>query len=110
MKLHCISAVEHPAYHLVIQESTRDRNCIYVSRKNTVGQWRIEEVPDGAEDDITSISLTSNHGRVFVHNIYNPPPLSHSSKEVGTMELIPQILGKDGKHILVGNSNLHHLR
>ncbi|KAI0995575.1 hypothetical protein K3495_g12605, partial [Podosphaera aphanis] len=86
------------------------RTCIYVSRNLDVGKWRMEHVPEEAGSDITSISIQTNQGKIWVHSVYNPPPLSHSSSHLGTLRWLPQILAPEGQHILVGDFNLHHPR
>ncbi|KAI0995171.1 hypothetical protein K3495_g13010, partial [Podosphaera aphanis] len=104
------TTVRHPAYHLVFPGDTRGRTCIYVSKHLAVDKWRVETAPADAEGDITSISLRTNHGKVWVHSIYNPPPLHRASRDLGTLQWIPQILAQDGHHVLVGDFNLHHPR
>lgn len=102
------TTVKHPAYHLVMPGSTKGRTCIYVSKHLAADKWRMETTPAEADGDITSISLQTIQGKVWIHNIYNPPPLSHSSQELGTLHWIPQILVQTGYHMLVGDFNLHH--
>ncbi|KAI0996003.1 hypothetical protein K3495_g12178 [Podosphaera aphanis] len=100
------TTVKHPAYHLVFPNSRRSRTCIYVSKWLDTDKWKIEETPEQALGDITTISIV----RVRIHNIYNPPPLCHSSQELKTLSWIPQILPQEGHHLLVGDFNLHHPR
>lgn len=102
------STIRHPAYHLVSPETPRSRTCIYISKEIAIDKWKIDEVPEEAGGDITSISLQTDQGKVRVHNIYNPPPLSHCSQKRNTLEWIPQILSQDGHHLIVGDFNLHH--
>lgn len=83
---------------------------MYVSKKLDTAQWRKEDSPEGAGGDITSISLQTAQGRVWVHSLYNPPPGSHQSTEPGTLRWIPEILSPQGHHILMGDFNLHHPR
>ncbi|KAI0991993.1 hypothetical protein K3495_g16193, partial [Podosphaera aphanis] len=103
------TTLKHPAYHLVFPDVSKSRTCIYVSKHLEVGRWRKEETPEEAGGDITCISLQTNRGKIYVNNIYNPPSLSHGSKELGTIKFIPEIISK-GLHILVGDFNLHHPR
>ena len=102
------TTVQHPAYHLIFPGGPRSRTCTYISKHLATNKWRKEEVPEGSEGDITSISLETDAGKVWIHNIYNPPPLSHSSRDMNTLKWIPQLLENDGNHALVGDFNLHH--
>ncbi|KHJ32561.1 hypothetical protein EV44_g4324 [Erysiphe necator] len=70
----------------------------------------MEQIFEESEGDITSISLETEKGKVYITNLYNPPPLSHRSKELKTLKYLPEILSKEGHHILVGDFNLHHPR
>lgn len=103
------TSIKHPAYHLVFPDGHKGRTCIYVSKHLAVGKWRVEKTPE-ADGDITSISIQTDIGKIHVINTYNPPPLSHSSKELGTLKHLPDLLSKTGRHILVGDFNLHHPR
>lgn len=102
------TTVRHPAYHLVFPDYKNSRTCIYVSKELAIDKWKVEATTEEAKGDITSISLQTSQGKVCVHNIYNPPPLAHSSRELGTLQWIPQILAQKGKHVLIGDFNLHH--
>ena len=103
------TSIKHPAYHLVFPDGHKGRTCIYVSKLLAVGKWRVEKTPE-ADGDITSISMQTDIGKIYVNNIYNPPPASHSSKELGNLKHLPELLSKAGRHILVGDFNLHHPR
>ena len=104
------TSISHPAYHLVFPDSHRGRTCIYVSKHLEVDKWRMEKPPMGADGDITSISIQTNGGKIYLNNIYNAPPLSHSSRDLGTLKFLPELFSKEGPHILVGDFNLHHPR
>lgn len=103
------TTLKHPAYHLVFPGDHKSRTCIYISKHLATNTWRKENVPEESNGDITSISLETDIGKVWVHNIYNPPPLSHSSRDMNTLRWIPEILEKEGYHILVGDFNIHHV-
>ncbi|KAI1003132.1 hypothetical protein K3495_g5078 [Podosphaera aphanis] len=103
------TSIKHPAYHLVFPDGIKGRTCIYVSKQLAVDKWRVEKSPN-ANGDITSISIQTDRGKIYITNINNPPPLSHSSKELGTLKYLPEFLSKEGQHILVGDFNLHHPR
>lgn len=104
------TTVKHPAYHLVFPDGHKGRTCIYVSKHLAVGKWRAESPQVETNGDITSISLQTDRGKIFINNIYNPPPLSRSSRDLGTLKYLPKLLSKEGQHILVGDFNLHHPR
>lgn len=104
------TTVKYPAYHLVSPGGSKSRTCVYNSKQLAVENWNVKIAPENAGGDITSISLQTSQGKVWVHSIYNPPPRSHSSKDLGTLQWIPQILTQAGHHILLGDFNLHHPR
>ncbi|KAI0998083.1 hypothetical protein K3495_g10108 [Podosphaera aphanis] len=102
--------IKYPAYHLVFPDGSKGRTCIYVSKQLAVDKWRVEKSPE-ANGDITSISIQTDRSKIYITNIYTPPPpFSHSSKELGTLKYLPELVSKDGQHILVGDPNLHHPR
>lgn len=100
------TTIKHTAYHLVFPDVHKIRTCIYVSKHLEVGKWRKEETPKEAGGDIISISIHSNRSKIYVNNVYNPHPLSHGSKDLGTIKFLPEIISK-GQHILVGDFDLH---
>lgn len=104
------TTAKHPAYHLVFPQHPGSRTCIYVSKRLDTAQWRKEDSPEGAGGDVTSISLQTAQGKVWVHSLYNPPPGSHQSTELGTLKWIPEMLLPQGHHIITGDFNLHHPR
>lgn len=104
------TTVRLPAYHLVFPRGTRGRSCIYASKNLAVDKWWMETVPIDAERDITSISLQANQGKVWINFAHNPPPSFYCSKDLVTLQWIPQILDKSGYLVLVGDFNLQHLR
>ncbi|KAI1000156.1 hypothetical protein K3495_g8039 [Podosphaera aphanis] len=55
-------------------------------------------------------TIQTDRGKIYITNIYNPPPPSHSSKELDTLKYLPEFLSKEGQHILVGDFNLYHPR
>ncbi|KAI1005378.1 hypothetical protein K3495_g2839 [Podosphaera aphanis] len=54
------STINHPAYHLNFPGGLKSRTCIYISKSLAIGKWRKENVPQGSEGDITSISLETD--------------------------------------------------
>ncbi|KAI7106877.1 hypothetical protein KC340_g1239 [Hortaea werneckii] len=45
---------------------------------------------------------------LHIHNCYNPPPKLLTSRNLATLQLLPQALSHPGEHMLVGDFNLHH--
>jgi exonuclease III len=91
-----LTTVKHPAYHLIFPPFQGSRTCIYVSKALNITQWRKEDTPEGAAGDITSISLQTAQGRIWIHNVYNPPPESHSSSNLQTLQWLPELLEAQG--------------
>jgi hypothetical protein len=46
--------------------------------------------------------------KLHIHNCYNPPPKLLTSRNLATLQLLPQALSHSGEHILVGDFDLHH--
>lgn len=99
-----------PGLHLIFPDNHKSRTCIYISKHLRVDRWRKEHTLEGAEWDITSINLQTNLGKLSIHNVYNLPSFSHSSRDLRTIKFILDLLTNEGHHILVGDFNLHHLR
>jgi exonuclease III len=93
-------------YYTVIAKQGTPRTCIYVSKEIANADWQ-QVTQEGTGGDITSIEVTTSQGQIQIHSLYNPPPVSRSSIQLGTMEKVPG-LTETGQHILVGDFNLHH--
>ncbi len=91
-------------FHLLYYDDERTRVCFYVNQRLDPDSWAVEF--NGG--DFATIHLQTYQGLIHVHNIYNPPPSSHTSNEPGTLPALDQALDKPGQHIAVGDYNLHH--
>lgn len=101
----------NPGYYVCIPTSPNPRTCIYVSKEIDVTRWKQEPSPIGLQQgDVTSISLSTPQGKTWVHSIYNPPPDSHSSHTLNTLQWLQPLLQPEGSHITLGDFNLHHPR
>uniref|UniRef100_A0A9Q8LFZ7 Endonuclease/exonuclease/phosphatase domain-containing protein n=1 Tax=Passalora fulva TaxID=5499 RepID=A0A9Q8LFZ7_PASFU len=100
------STVKSPEYHSVVNRTEGvPRSCIYISKKVSTEDW--QALPR-ADRDITTIQLTTSHGQILVHSVYNPPPESRSSTQLHTLERLPEAMSQQAQNIVVGDFNLHH--
>ncbi|KAI0991888.1 hypothetical protein K3495_g16299 [Podosphaera aphanis] len=91
------TTVKHPAYHLVFPDGQKSRTCIYVSKNLAIDKWRKEKTLAEAGGDMTAISLQTDRGKIFINNVYNPPPLSHGSSDLGTLKFLEELLSREGQ-------------
>lgn len=106
-------------FHLVHLGGPGVRTCFYVNKKIDTDSW--EPVYRGG--DLCSLKMTLEPERrigqggsletspkaVWIHNVYNPSPVSHESNDSpSTLPLVEEALSQEGEHILLGDFNLHH--
>ena len=60
------TTVTHPAYHLVFPNGHNGRTCTYISKSLTINKWRKERVPEKLQGDITSVSIDTGLGKIFI--------------------------------------------
>ena len=89
-----------PAY-----DDRQRRSCFLINRRLDPTIWSIEyPCPD-----LTVFCLQVEDRTVWVYNIYNPPPGSYSTDQPNTpLSLLPDLLLRDGDHLLLGDFNLHY--
>lgn len=73
-----------------------------------IGKWSKEKTPEGAGEDMISISPQIDRGKILLNNFYSPSPPSHGSNDLGTLLFPEELPPKEGQHILVGDFILHH--
>ena len=59
--------------------------------------------------DAQSITLRLGATQINVHNIYSPPPASHTdNSEISILTVLSHALRMPGEHMVVGDFNLYH--
>jgi len=91
-------------YTLVFPQQGRARTCIYINKQIPLAQWH-----SGSEPDYCWVRLELETGPLTIHNLYSETPESYETIVWNTP--IPQVLEatqSPGRHIVVGDFNLHH--
>jgi exonuclease III len=98
----------HSGFHLIDLKRADSRVSIYVNKNISENIWT-ETVHS---PDLLTVSLRligEEQAVINIHNIYNPPPSSHTEeREKGTLPYLQHALHMPGAHIVVGDFNLHH--
>ena len=94
-------------FHLIDNKRADSRISIYVNKEISIGSW--EEVFHSPDVATVTLRLAGGTQVINVHNVYSPPPASHND-ETGTASIIAltNALTMPGRHIVVGDFNLHH--
>jgi hypothetical protein len=93
-----------PNYHLIYPLSKETRVCFYVSKAINQNEWATTE----HSPDLVTLTIYLGGRTLHIHNCYNPLPKLLTSRNLATLQLLPQALAHPGEHILVGDFNLHH--
>ena len=89
-----------PAY-----DNRQHRSCFLINRRLDPIAWSIEY----PSPDLAVFCLQVEDRTVWVYNIYNPPPGSYSIDQHDTpISLLPDLISRDGDHLLLGDFNLYH--
>jgi hypothetical protein len=87
-----------------INHSLATRVCFYVSKAVNRNEWETTE----HSPDLVTLTIYLGGRTLHIHNCYNPPPKLLTSRNLATLQLLPQALSHQGEHMLVGDFNLHH--
>lgn len=92
-------------FHLVDTKDRDSRVSTYVNKRISVDSWsEVSHSPDSH-----TITLRVGAAHVNIHNVYSPPPVSHTdNRELSTLAALAQALRMEGSHVVVGDFNLHH--
>jgi exonuclease III len=93
-----------PNYHLIYPLSKETRVCFYVSKAINQNEWETTE----HSPDLVTLTIYLSGRTLHIHNCYNPPPNLLTSRNLATLQLLPQALSHPGEHMLDGDFNLHH--
>ena len=92
-------------FHLVDIQDKDSRVSTYVNKRISMDSW--SEVSHST--DAQSITLRLGATQINVHNIYSPPPASHTdNSEISTLAVLLHALRMPGEHVVVGDFNLYH--
>jgi hypothetical protein len=89
-----------PAY-----DDRKRRSCFLINRRLDPTLWSVEY----PSPDLAVLCLQAEDRTVWIYNIYSPPPGSYSIDQYDTpISILPDLLSRDGDHLLLGDFNLHH--
>lgn len=96
-------------FHLAYCENVNTRVCFYINEKIDVDTWTVS-YPTA---DIVSLELLikeeQKDRKIFIHNVYNPSPISPTStNSPSSLPALSRCLTVGGEHIVLGDFNLHH--
>lgn len=92
-------------FHIVDRKEDGSRVSTYINKRIATTEWN--EVR--CTPDLHTISLRLDGVQNFIHNIYCPPPASHTDNDIPTvLTILEQALTAPGNHIALGDFNLHH--
>ena len=100
-RTYCPSALGFmPAY-----DNRQRRSCFLINRRLDPTVWSVEY----PSPDLTVLCLQVEDRTVWIYNIYSPPLGSYTTDHYDTsLTLLPDLLSRDGDHLLLGDFNLHH--
>ena len=96
-------------FHLLYKPGNDTRVCFYINNKIDSESWEVTY----PLADMCSLALTVySHDEpkiIHIHNIYNPSPVSYTLLDSPlTIPTAKAMVNAEGKHILLGDFNLHH--
>ncbi|KAF7169867.1 hypothetical protein CNMCM6106_004754 [Aspergillus hiratsukae] len=80
------------------------RACFLINKKLPLAYWGVE-FPG---PDIAILTLRLQGRTITVTNIYSQPTTAAHVDETSPIYRLPEVLGRSGDHILLGDFNLHH--
>jgi hypothetical protein len=80
------------------------RVCIFINKRLPIASWKVE-FPG---PDIITLTLTSANRNIILTNVYSQPSAPNTINTDSPIYQLPDILSRDGDHILLGDFNLHH--
>ena len=80
------------------------RACFLINKRLPLAHWGVEF----PRADLAILTLRLPGRTVTVTNVYSQPTPTNQVNENSPIYELPEILGRDGDHILLGDFNLHH--
>ena len=91
-------------FYLIEATSERTRTAIYVNKR--IPKSQISKIYK--DTDLISLKMSTTKEDIYIHNIYIEPT-THSTKDIPSiLYSLKRLLEYKGKHIILGDFNLHH--
>ena len=92
------------AFYVAYNDQKR-RSCFLINKGLDINSWDI----DYSGPDVCSLRLQLQDIVLWIHNFYNQSPGSHSTTDYpSSLTLLPDLLAREGEHLVLGDFNLHH--
>jgi hypothetical protein len=92
------------AFYVAYNDQKR-RSCFLINKSLDINSWDI----DYSGPDVCSLRLQLPDIVLWIHNFYNQSPGSHSTTDYpSSLTLLPDLLAREGEHLVLGDFNLHH--
>ena len=92
------------AFYVAYNNQER-QSCFLINKNLNINSWDINY----SGPDVCSLRLQLPDIVLWIHNIYNQPPGSYSTtSSPSSLTLLPGLLAREGKHLVLGDFNLHH--
>jgi hypothetical protein len=89
-----------PAY-----DDCKRRSCFLVHKGLDASTWSVEF----PTPDLAVLNLNTSEYCMWIYSVYSEPPGSYTVTKYDTpITLLPDLLNRDGEHIILGDLNLHH--
>ena len=91
-------------FYLIETTSEKTRTAIYVNKR--IPKSQISEIYK--DTDLISLRMTTTKEDIYIHNLYIEP-LSHLTKDLPPiLATLKGLVENKGRHIILGDFNLHH--
>jgi hypothetical protein len=92
-------------FYLVNIRDKDSRFLTYVNKRISIDSWsEVSYLPDAQ-----LITLCLGATQINIHNIYSPPPASHTdNSKISALTVLLHALRMPGEHVVVGDFNLYH--
>jgi hypothetical protein len=96
-------------FHIVDKKEENPRVVIYVNKRISINSWDAHFT----SSDLCILHLRLSYGTqasrsIYVHNVYNPPPASHTEeRDLGTLIALKEATAVQREQIILGDFNLY---
>jgi hypothetical protein len=92
------------AFYMAYNDEER-RSCFLINKSLNISSWDV----DYSGPDVCSLKLQLQDITLWIHNFYNQPPGSYYTTDYpSSLTLLPDLLAREGEHLVLGDFNLHH--
>src|SRR6187402_3869362 len=89
----------------VAYDNQERRCCFLINKSLDISSWDV----DYSGPDACTLRLQLQDIVLWIHNFYNQPPGSYSTTNYpSSLALLPDLLAREGEHLVLGDFNLHH--